>query len=79
MRLKKMKKRKRNWLKKATGDPKDPRLDANTPKSMEELEEMTKWMEIPNLWKDLLPRSDRFTCFKRNLVIFFLESFDMFL
>lgn len=39
---------------KASGDPKDPRLgDANTPKSMEELEEMTKWMEIPNLWRDL--------------------------
>jgi len=37
----------------STGDPRDPRNDPNTPRSMADIERMTKWMEIPKLWKEL--------------------------
>ena len=40
---------------KASADPRDPRFkELETPKSMEELNEMTKWMMIPQMWKELL-------------------------
>ena len=38
---------------KASADPRDPRNDPNTPHSMEDLDKMTKWMTIPQLWKEL--------------------------